>query len=147
MPTSLAAMCARTTPASVLRSVRAIADRPSSAARSTSSSGCEPPRRNEKLLVICSSAPASVIGRQCTSARTICACPHERRDDRSGRSGQELDQRDDRRGLGDYDAGEPLDQADLDIADLLLELLLQLRERASRRSSSSRRSAFDASVS
>ena len=56
MPTSLAATCARTTPASVLRSVSASAARPSSAARSTSSSGCEPPRRNEKLLVICSSA-------------------------------------------------------------------------------------------
>ena len=56
MPTSLAATCARTTPASVLRSVSAIAARPSSAARRTSSSGCEPPRRNEKLLVTCSSA-------------------------------------------------------------------------------------------
>jgi hypothetical protein len=56
MPTSLAATCARTTPASVLRSVNAIADRPSSAARSTSSSGWDPPRKNEKLLVTCSSA-------------------------------------------------------------------------------------------
>ena len=56
MPTSLAAICARTTPASVLRSVSASADRPSSAARRTSSSGCDPPRKNEKLLVICSSA-------------------------------------------------------------------------------------------
>jgi len=56
MPTSLAAQWARTTPASVLRSVIASADRPSPAACSTSSSGCEPPRRNEKLVVTWSSA-------------------------------------------------------------------------------------------
>ncbi len=47
---------ARTTPASVLRSAMAMAPWPISRARSTSSAGCEAPRRKEKLVVTCSSA-------------------------------------------------------------------------------------------
>src|SRR5215472_15429292 len=43
-------------PARLLRSVIAIARWPSAAAVSTSSSGCEAPRRNEKFVVTCSSA-------------------------------------------------------------------------------------------
>ena len=53
---SRAAWWARTTPARVLRSVSARARYPSVCARSTSSSGWEAPRRNEKLLVTWSSA-------------------------------------------------------------------------------------------
>src|SRR3546814_8214020 len=48
---SFTAMWARTTPASELRSAMAIAGSPSAAAPITSSSGCEPARRKEKLLV------------------------------------------------------------------------------------------------
>ena len=55
-PSSLAARCARTTPDNVLRSVTAIAASPSACACATSSSPCEAPRRNEKLVVTCSSA-------------------------------------------------------------------------------------------
>ena len=53
---SRAARCMRTTPASELQSVTANASYPSSAARTTSSSGCEAPRRNEKFVRQCSSA-------------------------------------------------------------------------------------------
>ena len=55
-PTSRAARWARTTPASVLRSVTAMAASPSAFAVATSSSACEPPRRKEKLVVTSSSA-------------------------------------------------------------------------------------------
>ena len=55
-PRSLPAWWARTTPASVLRSVMAMAARPSCFAWATSSSACDPPRRKEKLVVTCSSA-------------------------------------------------------------------------------------------
>ena len=48
--------CARTTPASVLRSAIPIPASPSSAARATISSGCEAPRRNEKFVIAASSA-------------------------------------------------------------------------------------------
>jgi len=47
---------ARTTPARLLRSVMATASSPSSAARSTSSSGCEAPVRKVKFVVTHSSA-------------------------------------------------------------------------------------------
>ena len=53
---SFSAEKARTTPATELRSVMAIASSPSSAARVTSSSGCEAPVRKVKLLVTQSSA-------------------------------------------------------------------------------------------
>src|SRR6202521_1242690 len=43
-------------PARLLRSVIPIARWPAAAAVTTSSSGCEAPRRNEKLVVTCSSA-------------------------------------------------------------------------------------------
>jgi hypothetical protein len=43
-------------------------------------------------------------------------------------SGQELDQRDDHRTLGDHDAGEPLDQANLDVGELLLDFRLELSD-------------------
>ena len=55
-PASFAARCARTTPATKHSSVMASAAYPSACARSTSSSGCEAPRRNEKLDRQCSSA-------------------------------------------------------------------------------------------
>jgi hypothetical protein len=55
-PTSLAATWARTTPARLLRSVIASAAYPSSAARRTSSSGCEAPSRKKKLVLACRSA-------------------------------------------------------------------------------------------
>src|SRR5271163_1510612 len=53
---SRAKTCARTTPASVLRSAIPIPVKPRAAARATSSSGCEAPRRNEKFVVVASSA-------------------------------------------------------------------------------------------
>ena len=56
MPASFAAIWPRTTPASELRSVMAMPAKPSFPARFTSSSGCEAPRRKEKLLVTQSSA-------------------------------------------------------------------------------------------
>ncbi len=53
---SRANVCARTTPASELRSAIPIPASPSSAARATISSGCEAPRRNEKFVVAANSA-------------------------------------------------------------------------------------------
>ena len=53
---SRAKTCARTTPASVLRSAIPIPANPSSAARATISSGCEAPRRKEKFVIAASSA-------------------------------------------------------------------------------------------
>ena len=53
---AFAATWARTAPASVLRSAMPMAASPSSAARSTSSSAWEAPRRKLKLLTACSSA-------------------------------------------------------------------------------------------
>ena len=48
-PASLAALCARTTPASVLRSATAMASRPSCCARSTSSCACEPTTQEREI--------------------------------------------------------------------------------------------------
>src|SRR5262245_31545953 len=59
-PNSLAAVWARTTPATELRSAIPRAASSSSRARATSSSGCEAPRRNEKLVVTASSAYATM---------------------------------------------------------------------------------------
>src|SRR5438105_2613491 len=56
MPIVFAAWWARTMPAKLFLSVIAIAAWPSAAAVTTSSSGCEAPRRNEKLLATCNSA-------------------------------------------------------------------------------------------
>src|SRR5690554_6742462 len=56
IPCFLAATCPRTIPASVLRSVMAIALYPSAAAWAASSSGWEAPRRKLKLDVACNSA-------------------------------------------------------------------------------------------
>ena len=53
---ALAAVCIRTAPARLLRSVTAMAASPSAAAVSTSSWACDAPRRKLKLVVTCSSA-------------------------------------------------------------------------------------------
>jgi hypothetical protein len=50
MPTSLAASYIRTTPATLLRSVIAMAESPSTDAAAASSSGEEAPRRKENAL-------------------------------------------------------------------------------------------------
>src|SRR5579859_1446320 len=55
-PHCFAAPCARTTPATEHSSVMASALYPKQDACRTSSSGCEAPRRNEKLVRACSSA-------------------------------------------------------------------------------------------
>src|SRR5690242_4495157 len=65
---SLAAVWARTTPASVLRSAMPMAARPSAAACRTISCACEAPRRNEKLVAATSSAKAVM------DASAIAAC-------------------------------------------------------------------------
>src|SRR5918994_2525036 len=59
-PLSFAAICARTTPATELRSATPSAARPSTCACSTNSSGCDAPRRKEKLVVTASSAYADI---------------------------------------------------------------------------------------
>src|SRR5581483_10030359 len=59
-PASAPATCARTTPASELRSAMPIAAWPSSLDASTSSCGCEPPRRKLELVVVCSSTYAGM---------------------------------------------------------------------------------------
>src|SRR5579883_2833824 len=53
---SRAKTCARTTPASELRSATPIPCSLSAAAFATNSSGCDAPRRNEKLVIVASSA-------------------------------------------------------------------------------------------
>ena len=63
---SRANVCARTTPASELRSAMPIPASPSSAARATISSGCEAPRRNEKFVIAANSA-------NCGSSRSRAA--------------------------------------------------------------------------
>src|SRR5262245_18654154 len=73
-PTSLAATWARTTPATLSRSVTARATYPSSAARSTSSCGWEAPSRNEKFVRQWSSAYGTgAVSRRVTGARVV-AC-------------------------------------------------------------------------
>src|SRR5215217_4866437 len=59
-PISLALVCARTTPATELRSATPSAARPSVCTRSTNSAGCDAPRRKEKLVVTASSAYADI---------------------------------------------------------------------------------------
>src|SRR3546814_786804 len=72
--TSFAARCARTTPASELRSAMAIASNPSAAAAITSSSGCEPARRKEKLLATSSGTQVGVGVELCGIA---CPSPEQ----------------------------------------------------------------------
>ena len=60
-PHCLPAACARTMPAIVFRSVMARCLYPNEAPASISSCGCEAPRKNEKLVVTCSSVYFTVF--------------------------------------------------------------------------------------
>src|SRR6266545_712652 len=73
-PCSFAATWARTTPATVLRSATPRPESPSSLARATSSSGCEAPRRKEKLVVTASSAYAVMT---CQTKKNVYIYTHD----------------------------------------------------------------------
>src|SRR6056297_2814387 len=81
-PNSFAGVWPRTTPATDSRSVMAIPVYPSRAACSTSSSGWEAPRRNEKLLLQCNSTycieadrTVEANPRRIKSQAGVYACP------------------------------------------------------------------------